>query len=36
MKKEELYTGCKIFASLSYVTVRGAGKLERAMGEQDA
>jgi hypothetical protein len=31
-----LYTGCKIFASLGYVTVKGEGKMERAREEQDA
>jgi hypothetical protein len=30
------YTGCRISASLSYFTVRGEGKMERAWGEQDA
>jgi hypothetical protein len=29
------YTVCKISVSLSFVTLRGEGKLERARGEQD-
>jgi hypothetical protein len=34
--KMYMYTGRKISASLSYVTVRGEGKMERARGEQDS
>jgi hypothetical protein len=30
------YTGRKISPSLSYVTVRGEGKMKRAREEQDA
>jgi hypothetical protein len=29
-----MYTGCKIYASLSYVTVRGEVKMERARGSK--
>jgi hypothetical protein len=31
-----VYTGRKISASLSYVTIRGEGKMEKAREEQDA
>jgi hypothetical protein len=34
--KHAWYTGRKISANVSYVTVRGYGKMERARGEQDA